>query len=112
MVLGCHEREFIIATDVGIFYKISQACPDKVLIPAPNGGAGATCQSCAHCPWMRQNTLPLIEKLLDSPEGHEIHVDENIRKGALVSLNRLLDFSTRLKEAGSVQALYDAGVRI
>ena len=105
-------REFIIATDVGIFYKISQACPDKVLIPAPNGGAGATCQSCAHCPWMRQNTLPLIEKLLDSPEGHEIHVDENIRKGALVSLNRLLDFSTKLKEAGSVQALYDAGVRI
>ena len=105
-------KEFIIATDIGIFYKISQACPDKVLIPAPNGGAGATCQSCAHCPWMRQNTLPLIEKLLDNPEGHEIHVDEDIRQKALISLNRLLDFSARLKEAGSVQALYESGVRI
>lgn len=105
-------KEFIIATDTGIFYKISQACPDKVLIPAPNGGAGATCQSCAHCPWMRQNTLPLIEALLDNPEGHEVFVDEEIRKKSLISLNRLLDFSAALKEKGSVQAMIESGIVI
>ena len=49
---------------------------------------------------------------MDEPEGHEIHVDEDIRQKALISLNRLLDFSARLKEAGSVQALYESGVRI
>lgn len=105
-------QEFIIATDTGIFYKISQACPDKLLIPAPTGGVGATCQSCAHCPWMRLNTLPLIDATLDKPIEHRITVAEDIRVKALVSLNRLLEFSAELKKHGSVQAMYNAGVRI
>lgn len=105
-------EEFIIATDTGIFYKISQACPDKVLIPAPTGGVGATCQSCAHCPWMRQNTLELIYQTLEDKTNHEIFVEEDIRTGALVSLNRLLDFSAEFKKYGSVQAMVNAGVKI
>lgn len=105
-------KEFIIATDTGIFYKISQACPDKFLIPAPTGGVGATCQSCAHCPWMRLNTLPLIDATLDSPKDHRITVAKDIREKALVSLNRLLDFSAELKKHGSVEAMYKAGVRV
>lgn len=100
-------EEFIIGTDVGIFYKIAQACPDKKLIVAPTGGAGATCQSCAHCAWMRLSTLELIEKTLDNAQGHYIEVDEDVRVKALVSLNRLIDFSEALKTYGSVQALID-----
>ncbi len=98
-------KEFIIATDTGIFYKISKAYPDKLLIPAPTGGVGATCQSCAHCPWMRQNTLVKIDKALDDQESHRIQVNEEIRQKALISLNRLLDFSAKLKEYKSVEAM-------
>lgn len=105
-------KEFIIATDTGIFYKILKACPDKILLPAPTGGAGATCQSCAHCPWMRRNTLPLIEELLGDPAGHEIFVEEAVREKALVPLNRLLEFSARCREYGGARAMYHAGVRI
>lgn len=105
-------KEFIIATDTGIFYKIMQACPDKVLIPAPTGGVGATCQSCAHCPWMRQNSLPLIEETLNNFTGHEIEVPEEVRTKALVSIKRLLDFSAALKEYGTVEAMFNAKVRI
>jgi quinolinate synthetase A subunit len=35
-------REFIVATDRGIFYKIKQAAPDKTLIEAPTAGNSAT----------------------------------------------------------------------
>ena len=111
-VQSMDNKEFIIATDTGIFYKIMQACPDKTLIPAPTGGAGATCQSCAHCPWMRQNSLALIEETLQNFTGHEIEVDAQIREKALVSIKRLLDFSAALKEHGAVEAMFKAGVRI
>jgi quinolinate synthase len=47
----------IVATDRGIFYKMQQAVPDKDLVEAPTAGEGATCRSCAHCPWMAMNEL-------------------------------------------------------
>jgi quinolinate synthase len=45
-------REFIVATDNGIFHKMRQAANDagKHIIEAPTAGQGATCKSCAHCP--------------------------------------------------------------
>jgi quinolinate synthase len=106
------QKKFIIATDTGIFYKILQAYPDRELIPAPTGGVGATCQSCAHCPWMRLNTLPLIDKALDNPQEYKIIVDKETREKALVSLNRLLDFSAKFKEYGTVEAMIKANVII
>ena len=48
---------FIVATDKGIFYKMQQQVPDRLLLAAPTRGAGGTCQSCAHCPWMAMNRL-------------------------------------------------------
>ncbi|MAK92489.1 MAG: quinolinate synthase, partial [Oleibacter sp.] len=47
----------IVATDKAIFYKMQQAAPGKLLIEAPTAGNGATCRSCAHCPWMGMNGL-------------------------------------------------------
>jgi len=82
----------IIATDHGLFYKMRQQVPDKLLIPAPTGGKSATCKSCAHCPWMAMNTLVnLYESLRDGTNA--IEVDEEIRKQALIPLNRMIDFS-------------------
>ncbi|MFM2483404.1 quinolinate synthase NadA [Celerinatantimonas sp. YJH-8] len=86
-------QQLIVATDRGIFYKMQQACPDKEMIIAPTGGHGATCRSCAHCPWMAMNGLLAINSVLDEYQGHEIFVDAAIREKAMIPLNRMLDFA-------------------
>ena len=88
-----HQR-FIVATDRGIFYKMQQASPDKEFIEAPTRGNGATCKSCAHCPWMAMNTLDALLECLENPSvSHEITVQEKVRQRALVPLERMLNFS-------------------
>lgn len=82
---------FIVATDRGIFYKMKQASPHKRFIEAPTAGSGATCRSCAHCPWMALNSLELLRNALRDGTD-EIHVDEQVRIKALKPLQRMLDF--------------------
>jgi len=96
-------KKLIVATDTGIFYKMQQACPDKEMMAAPTAGNGATCRSCAHCPWMAMNGLKSIYNALIDTSGHEIDVDPSIAKGALVSLDRMLDFAAeqQLKVKGN-----------
>jgi quinolinate synthase len=97
-------KQLIVATDRGIFYKMQQQVPDKELLEAPTGGNGATCKSCAHCPWMAMNGLESIYAALSNGNGHDIQVDENTRTGALISLNRMLDFSAQLRANASMNA--------
>ena len=47
--------EYIVATDNGILHRMRQLAPGRTLIEAPTAGDGATCKSCAHCPWMAMN---------------------------------------------------------
>ncbi len=84
----------IVATDQGIFYKMQQACPDKKLIIAPTAGSGATCRSCANCPWMGMNELDNLSQIFESHnlDHNEIHIDEAIRQKALIPLTRMLNF--------------------
>ncbi len=89
---------FIVATDQGIFYKMQQAAPGKTLIAAPTGGSGATCRSCAHCPWMAMNGLENLTEVLLNPT-QEVFVDPELARKALIPLNRMLDFSTQLQKA-------------
>lgn len=84
---------FIVATDKGIFYKMQQQNPDKNFIEAPTGGNGATCKSCAHCPWMAMNGLKAIESALVDGDGHEIFVDETLAEEAMLPLTRMLSFA-------------------
>ncbi len=91
-------KELIVATDRGIFYTMQQAAPDKVLIEAPTGGKGATCRSCAHCPWMAMNDLDNLTHVLETGD-QEIEVDPALREQALIPLQRMLDFSAQLKLA-------------
>lgn len=90
-------KTFIVATDNGIFHKMQQAAPGKILLEAPNAGVGATCISCAHCPWMAMNGLKNLEQALDSDavvKGmHEILIDEEIREKAYIPIKRLMDFA-------------------
>ena len=85
-------KEFIVATDRGIFYKMQQAAPDKMLMEAPTAGNSATCRSCAHCPWMAMNDLDKIEQVLLFGTN-EIVIDSVLQKQALKPLQRLMDFA-------------------
>lgn len=88
----------IVATDKGIFYKMQQACPDKSLYIAPTAGEGATCRTCAHCPWMAMNGLQAITAALDGNGiEHQIHVDAQLREKALLPLDKMLKFAESLK---------------
>ncbi|HFG6800010.1 quinolinate synthetase [Acinetobacter baumannii] len=90
-----HQR-LIVATDRGIFYKMQQAVPDKSLVEAPTAGEGATCRSCAHCPWMAMNELDGILEVLQKGD-QEIHVDPALAERAKMPLDRMLAFSASLK---------------
>ena len=83
---------FIVATDRGIFYKMAQKAPGKRLLEAPTAGEGATCKSCAHCPWMAMNSLTLLEQGL-TVKDQEILVPKVLADRALKPLQRMLDFS-------------------
>jgi quinolinate synthase len=84
-------REFIVATDQGIFYKMQQVNPDKIFHIAPTAGSGATCRSCANCPWMAMNVLDNLATVFDRADN-EIHVDPELGKRAMIPLQRMLDF--------------------
>ncbi|WP_088744006.1 quinolinate synthase NadA [Cobetia sp. QF-1] len=90
-------RQMIVATDRGIFFKMQQTAPDKQLFEAPTAGNGATCKSCAHCPWMAMNGLENLAAVLRrdpaqvNPE--EVFVDDGLRMRALKPLTRMLEFN-------------------
>ncbi|MGP4843371.1 quinolinate synthase NadA [Marinobacter sp. 1Y8] len=95
-------EHFIVATDNGIFYKMQQHAPNKTLIEAPTAGSGATCRSCAHCPWMAMNGLENLLQVLQKGD-QEILVTPELRELALKPLRRMLDFTANmnLKAAGN-----------
>jgi quinolinate synthase len=86
------QTQFIVATDQGIFYKMQQLSPQKHFYIAPTGGSGATCRSCANCPWMAMNSLDKIVNALENGVD-EIHVDRRIGERAMRPLNRMLSFT-------------------
>ena len=92
-----HET-FIVATDHGIFYKLQKAAPNKTFLIAPTAGEGATCRSCANCPWMAMNELELLADVLEHPQGREIVVDTGLAKRAMQPLERMLAFAQDLQK--------------
>jgi quinolinate synthase len=89
--------KLIVATDRGIFYKMQQAAPGKILMEAPSAGEGATCESCAHCPWMAMNGLRNLAETLERG-SNEVHVDEAVRVKALRATQRMLSFARSLTQ--------------
>ncbi|MBT5388173.1 MAG: quinolinate synthase NadA [Porticoccaceae bacterium] len=85
------QQEMIVATDQGIFYKMQQAVPDKTLLVAPTGGSGATCRSCANCPWMGMNSLENLLQCLQQG-SNAIEVDSEVSLLAKRSLERMMNF--------------------
>ena len=102
---------FIVATDMGIFHKMRQLAnrngadgynskdahtngngAAKDFIPAPTAGNGATCRSCAHCPWMAMNSLRNLEQCLEA-ESNEIVIAPEVVECAQTSIMRMMNFS-------------------
>ncbi|EKB58715.1 quinolinate synthase NadA [Bergeyella zoohelcum] len=83
-------QKFIIATEAGILHKMSQAVPEKTLIPAP-AHEDNTC-ACSECMYMKVNTLQKVYDCLLN-ETPEIHVPKEIREKALVPIERMLALS-------------------
>lgn len=96
------ESTFIVATDDGIFWKMQQLAPGKQLISAPTAGEGATCESCAHCPWMAMNALQNLEEVLLTGRN-EIFIDEKVRQRAVLPIERMLDFAQHHGISGRYQ---------
>ena len=90
-------KTFIVATDNGLFHKMKQVAPDKIFLEAPIAGKGATCVSCAHCPWMAMNGLGNLARVLETG-ANEIVIDEAIRERAAAPIRRLLEFAKQRKK--------------
>ncbi|NQX88605.1 MAG: quinolinate synthase NadA [Halioglobus sp.] len=88
--------QFIVATDQGIFFQLQKKAPDKTFIIAPTAGEGATCRSCANCPWMAMNDLQALAQIFERG-NNEIFVDPSIGERAMVPLRRMLDFARELR---------------
>jgi quinolinate synthase len=97
-------REFIVATDTGLLHKLRTLNPGKTFIEAPTAGNGATCKSCAHCPWMAMNGLADLARVLETGEG-EVHVDQALGLRARVPIDRMLAFTAGLKKGQSAGSL-------
>ncbi|MFM8342973.1 MAG: quinolinate synthase NadA, partial [Betaproteobacteria bacterium] len=82
---------FIVATDNGILHRMRQLAPGKTLLEAPTAGRGATCKSCAHCPWMAMNAVQGVVNCLQHRRG-EIHLNAQVAAGALGCIERMLGF--------------------
>lgn len=91
-VSSMDNSEFIIATDQGIFHKMAQNNPDKILILAPTAGVSVECKSCGHCPWMQMNTFDKIQSLLNE-KSNSIQLNDDIIEKATLSLKRMIDFN-------------------
>jgi quinolinate synthase len=85
-------QKFIVATDNGIFHKMGQAAPGKTLMEAPTMGRGATCVSCAHCPWMAMNGLRKLARVLELGDN-EVYVDPLVAERANRPIRRMMDFA-------------------
>ncbi len=83
-------HKYIVATEAGILYKMQQEVPHKTLIPAPSQEDN-TC-ACSECGYMKMNTLQKVYDCLLN-ETPEVTVSEEIRKKALIPIERMLELS-------------------
>jgi quinolinate synthase len=81
-------KQFIVATEEGIFHQMRKMRPDVELIQSP---VDDSC-GCAHCPYMKLNTLEKIYDALRTEEP-KIHLSQELLELASVSLNRMMDIT-------------------
>lgn len=78
-------KEFLICTEVGVFYPLMKNNPDKKFY---------TVNGHQICPNMKKNTLQRLLRALETLEP-EVIMEEEIAKGAETSLQRMLEFAAQ-----------------
>jgi quinolinate synthase len=81
-------QAFIVVTEPGIIHQMQKRAPQKQLIPAPPEGNCA----CNECPFMRLNTPEKVYLALRDLEPR-LEMDEDLRRRALVPIERMLALS-------------------
>lgn len=84
------KTKFIVATEAGILFQMTQENPDKEIIPAP-AKEDNTC-ACSECAYMKMNTLKKLY-LCIKHELPNIEVDAELAKKAIVPIERMLELS-------------------
>ncbi|GAC1400216.1 MAG: quinolinate synthase NadA [Pyrinomonadaceae bacterium] len=85
------QKQFIVATEVGILHQMKQSRPDAEFICSPpNSGC-----NCATFPYMRLNTLEKLY-LCMRDRAPEITLDPEIQRRALVPVQRMMEMSKNL----------------
>ena len=92
-VIESDKKEFIIATEPGILFKMQQKAKDKIFYPVPpevsEGGVGC---SCNECEYMKMNTLEKVYNCLKY-EWPSVDVEKETAKEAVKPINRMLELS-------------------
>lgn len=87
------DKEFIVATEVGILYEMKRNCPDKTFIPVPpeisEGSIGCSCNECVY---MKMNTLEKIYTALVN-EAPQVDVSTDLIEKAVIPIQRMLELS-------------------
>lgn len=78
-------KEFIVATEDGIFHQMKKARPDATFIQAPAQGSCA----CNECPYMKLNTLEKVATALETMRP-EVKLDPGLIEKARISLERMM----------------------
>ena len=81
-------KEFIVATEHGIFHQMQKVRPDAVLVQAPAEGSCA----CNECPYMKMNSLDKIAKALETMSP-KIEVSTDLIERSRIGLRRMLDIT-------------------
>ncbi len=81
--------QYVVATETGIIHQMKKAAPQKEYIPAPPEDDSC---SCNECPYMRLNTLEKLYLCMKN-KYPEISLEEETRKKALLSIERMLAMS-------------------
>jgi len=76
--------EFIIVTEAGMLHRLEKELPDKTFIPGPTDSC-----HCNECSFMKKNTLEKCVAALENLQP-EIILDEEIRRRALIPIERML----------------------
>ena len=90
-VIQSDSKKIIVGTDNGLIHMMKKKAPEKIYLEAPTAGNGASCKSCAHCPWMEMNDLRDIFTVLKTG-NNEIQVESKTASLARKSIQRMLDF--------------------
>lgn len=82
-------QQYIVATEAGIIHQMKKASPGKEYIPAPPNDD--VC-SCNECPFMKMNTMEKLYLCMKN-QYPQIIMDEELRKKALIPIERMLEMS-------------------